>query len=110
MVDLQSLPDRHGHFGPYGGMFVPETLMDALNTLAAEYATAREDKFFQAELADSLKDFASRPTPLYLAERLTANWAAPKSTSSARISSTQAPTRSTKFSGRFCWRGAWAKS
>jgi tryptophan synthase beta subunit len=52
-------------------MFVPETLMDALNTLAAEYATAREDKAFQAELADSLKDFAGRPTPLYLAERLT---------------------------------------
>jgi tryptophan synthase beta chain len=71
MVDLQSLPDRHGHFGPYGGMFVPETLMDALNTLAAEYAKAREDRTFQAELADSLKDFAGRPTPLYFAERLT---------------------------------------
>jgi tryptophan synthase beta chain len=71
MVDLQSLPDQHGHFGPYGGMFVPETLMDALNTLAAEYAAAREDKVFQAELADSLKDFAGRPTPLYFAERLT---------------------------------------
>jgi tryptophan synthase beta chain len=71
MVDLQSLPDRHGHFGPYGGMFVPETLMDALNTLAAEYAAAREDKVFQAELADSLGDFAGRPTPLYFAERLT---------------------------------------
>jgi tryptophan synthase beta chain len=52
-------------------MFVPETLMDALNTLAAEYAAAREDKVFQAELADSLKDFAGRPTPLYFAERLT---------------------------------------
>jgi tryptophan synthase beta chain len=71
MVDLQSLPDRHGHFGRYGGMFVPETLMDALNTLAAEYAIAREDQVFQAELADSLKDFAGRPTPLYFAERLT---------------------------------------
>ena len=71
MVDLQSLPDRHGHFGPYGGMFVPETLMAALNALADEYATAREDKLFQAELADSLKDFAGRPTPLYFAERLT---------------------------------------
>ena len=71
MVDLQSLPDQHGHFGPYGGMFVPETLMDALNTLADEYAAAREDNVFQAELADSLKDFAGRPTPLYFAERLT---------------------------------------
>jgi tryptophan synthase beta chain len=71
MVDLQSLPDQHGHFGPYGGMFVPETLMDALNTLADEYAAAREDTVFQTELAESLKDFAGRPTPLYLAERLT---------------------------------------
>jgi tryptophan synthase beta chain len=52
-------------------MFVPETLMDALNTLADQYAAAREDKTFQAELAESLKDFAGRPTPLYFAERLT---------------------------------------
>lgn len=71
MVDLQTLPDRHGHFGPYGGMFVPETLMDALHTLAAEYEKARQDASFQAELADSLKDFAGRPTPLYFARRLT---------------------------------------
>jgi tryptophan synthase beta chain len=70
MIDLQSLPDQHGHFGPYGGMFVPETLMDALNTLADEYATARQDRTFQEELAASLKDFAGRPTPLYFAERL----------------------------------------
>ena len=71
MIDLQSLPDKHGHFGPYGGMFVPETLMDALHTLAGEYAQAREDKTFQNELAATLKDFAGRPTPLYFAERLT---------------------------------------
>ncbi len=71
MIDLQNLPDAHGHFGPYGGMFVPETLMDALNSLADEYAKAREDSTFQAELADSLKDFAGRPTPLYFAARLT---------------------------------------
>jgi len=71
MIDLQNLPDAHGHFGQYGGMFVPETLMDALNTLAQEYAKAREDSTFQAELAYSLKDFAGRPTPLYFAARLT---------------------------------------
>ncbi len=71
MIDLQNLPDQNGHFGPYGGMFVPETLMDALNTLTEEYAKAREDNTFQAELAASLKDFAGRPTPLYFAERLT---------------------------------------
>ncbi len=52
-------------------MFVPETLMDALNTLSEEYAKAREDKTFQEELAATLKDFAGRPTPLYFAERLT---------------------------------------
>ncbi|MEK0444830.1 MAG: tryptophan synthase subunit beta [Verrucomicrobiota bacterium] len=71
MIDLQSLPDKHGHFGPYGGMFVPETLMDALNTLAEEYAKAREDRTFQDQLSATLKDFAGRPTPLYFAERLT---------------------------------------
>jgi tryptophan synthase beta chain len=71
MTDLQNLPDQHGHFGPYGGMFVPETLMDALNTLTEEYAKARADQTFQQELADTLKDFAGRPTPLYFAERLT---------------------------------------
>jgi tryptophan synthase beta chain len=71
MIDLHSLPDTRGHFGPYGGMFVPETLMDALNALTQEYAAAREDQTFQAELAASLKDFAGRPTPLFFAERLT---------------------------------------
>jgi tryptophan synthase beta chain len=71
MIDLQSLPDQRGHFGPYGGMFVPETLMDALHTLTAEYAKAREDSAFQAELSKTLREFAGRPTPLYLAQRLT---------------------------------------
>jgi tryptophan synthase beta chain len=71
MLDLQSLPDAHGHFGPYGGMFVPETLMTALNELTAEYTKAREDADFQRELAWLLQNFAGRPTPLYFAERLT---------------------------------------
>ncbi len=71
MIDLETLPDSRGHFGPYGGMFVPETLMTALNELTAEYEKARKDPAFQAELAAVLKDFAGRPTPLYFAERLT---------------------------------------
>src|SRR3954453_15113600 len=71
MIDLQTLPDQHGHFGPYGGMFVPETLMTALNDLTAEYLKAKADPAFQAELAALLKDFAGRPTPLYYAHRLT---------------------------------------
>ena len=65
------LPDAHGHFGPYGGMFVPETLVSALHDLAAEYERAKHDAEFQIELGTLLRDFAGRPTPLYLAERLT---------------------------------------
>jgi len=68
---LETVPDATGHFGPYGGMFVPETLMTALHELTAEYARARSDKAFAAELDYLLRDFAGRPTPLYLAERLT---------------------------------------
>jgi tryptophan synthase beta chain len=71
MIDLATLPDAHGHFGPYGGMFVPETLMTALNELTEEYAKAREDAAFQRELSWLLHEYAGRPTPLYFAERLT---------------------------------------
>ena len=68
---MQTLPDAHGYFGPYGGMFVPETLMTPLRDLADEYDRARRDPSFQSELAALLADFAGRPTPLYFAERLT---------------------------------------
>ncbi len=57
-------------FGPYGGRFVPETLIAALDELSAAWAEAREDEDFQAELSMLLRDFVGRPTPLYLAERL----------------------------------------
>jgi tryptophan synthase beta chain len=73
MTALQQLPDVHGHFGPYGGMFVPETLMSALDELAAEYDIAKNDPAFQNELDELLHNFAGRPTPLYFAERLTTN-------------------------------------
>jgi tryptophan synthase beta chain len=73
MTAFETLPDATGHFGPYGGMFVPETLMTALHELTAEYARARKDPAFAAELDYLLRDFAGRPTPLYLAERLTAH-------------------------------------
>ena len=68
---LETVPDQRGHFGPYGGMFVPETLVSALNALAAEYERAKNDPKFHDELAILLRDFAGRPTPLYFAERLT---------------------------------------
>jgi tryptophan synthase beta chain len=57
-------------FGPYGGRFVPETLIAALDELSAAWAEAREDERFQGELATLLRDFVGRPTPLYQAERL----------------------------------------
>jgi tryptophan synthase beta chain len=65
------LPDERGHFGPYGGMYVPETLMTALFELDEAYRAARQDPAFQAELNRLLKEYAGRPTELYLAERLT---------------------------------------
>src|SRR6187401_61589 len=71
MTDLQSLPDRHGHFGRFGGMFVPETLMTALLELTEEYEKAKTDPAFKAELDGLLRDYCGRPTPLYFAERLT---------------------------------------
>src|SRR6059058_6269301 len=78
MPSPKTVPDAHGHFGPYGGMFVPETLMSALHELAAEYERARSDPEFQNELSILLRDFAGRPTPLYFAERLTNKLAGPK--------------------------------
>ena len=70
-LDRQTVPDSSGHFGPYGGIFVPETLMAALEELESVYSAARLDPGFQAELRQNLSEFAGRPTPLYLAERLT---------------------------------------
>jgi len=68
---LTSLPDAGGRFGPYGGCFVPETLIDALEQLSAEYDKARRDPAFQAEFAHYLQACVNRPSPLYFAERLT---------------------------------------
>ena len=67
----QQLPDSHGHFGTYGGMFVPETLMDPMKVLAAEYEKAKADPEFQKELDYLLRHYCGRPTPLYYAERWT---------------------------------------
>src|SRR5467141_3134573 len=78
MRAIETLPDAHGHFGIYGGMFVPETLMTALHELAAEYERAKNDPQFQNQLAQLLRDFAGRPTPLYFAERLTKKLGAAK--------------------------------
>jgi tryptophan synthase beta chain len=66
-----SEPDQLGHFGPFGGRFVPETLIPVLDELTAAYEFARTDPEFQRRLADLFKRYVGRPTPLYFAERLT---------------------------------------
>ena len=68
---VTQVPDATGHFGPYGGMFVPETLMAPLQELAAEYERAKKDPAFKNELKFLLEEYAGRPTPLYRAARMT---------------------------------------
>ncbi|MCE2826770.1 MAG: tryptophan synthase subunit beta [Verrucomicrobium sp.] len=66
-----SMPDTTGHFGPFGGRYVPETLVHPLQQLEDEYWRAQQDPEFQRELDYYLREFVGRPTPLYFAERLT---------------------------------------
>jgi len=66
-----SLPDALGRYGAFGGRFVPETLMDALNRLSVAYAEAIIDPAFRARLDDYLRDYVGRPSPLFFAKRLT---------------------------------------
>ncbi|MDX1335184.1 MAG: tryptophan synthase subunit beta [Gammaproteobacteria bacterium] len=67
--DWSQLPDEKGHFGPYGGCFVSETLMEALDELKASYARLKDDEEFQAEFDADLAHYVGRPSPLYHAER-----------------------------------------
>lgn len=69
-VDYRQLPDGSGHYGLYGGKFVPETLMSPLEELEVAYLEARRDPSFQEELDLLLREFVGRPTPLYFAGRL----------------------------------------
>lgn len=65
-----SQPDKTGHFGEFGGQYVPETLMSCLNDLDAEFQSSLKDKNFQSEFKELLSEYAGRPTRLYYAERL----------------------------------------
>ncbi|PWT85439.1 MAG: tryptophan synthase subunit beta, partial [Acidobacteria bacterium] len=76
--EISQLPDVDGHFGPYGGIFVPETLMPAIQQLREEYECARQDAEFKLELNRLLRSFCGRPTPLYFAERLTEKLGGPR--------------------------------
>jgi tryptophan synthase beta chain len=72
------MPDSRGRFGPYGGRYVPETLVAPLEDLERAYTAAREDPKFQAELDSLLHNFAGRPTPLQFASRLTEHLSGPR--------------------------------
>ena len=74
----QNIPDKSGHFGEYGGKFVPETLMPALEQLEREYLTAKDDPKFNEELKYYLNEYVGRPSPLYFARRLTEKLNGPK--------------------------------
>jgi tryptophan synthase beta chain len=70
MKRASRVPDARGHFGRFGGRFVPEPLMAPLDELEQAYAKARRDRKFQQRFAELLRTYAGRPTPLYFAERL----------------------------------------
>src|SRR5690349_21386726 len=70
-ISTDSLPDARGRFGEFGGRYVPEVLMPAFEELTVAYEAARQDPEFQRELDYYLKEYVGRPTPLYLAARLT---------------------------------------
>jgi len=70
-IATETVPDAQGHFGPYGGRYVPETLMHPLKELEEEYFRTQQDPEFQQEFQYYLREFCGRPTPLYFAERLT---------------------------------------
>ncbi len=71
MKEDKQLPDSHGYFGQFGGRFVPETLMPALDELETAYEEAKRDPAFRAEFDSLSRNYSGRPTPLYFAERLT---------------------------------------
>ena len=91
---MPSLPDKKGHFGPYGGKFVPETLMGALAELEAVYRAAKRDKSFHKELNGYLHDFAGRETPLTETKRLAKLLGVKRFFSSAKTCCTPVRTRS----------------
>ena len=68
-MQMHDLPDARGHFGPYGGVFVAETLMAALDELRREYEAAKQDPDFQAEFRHELRHYVGRPSPIYHARR-----------------------------------------
>ena len=70
LVKKYNMPDKYGHFEEFGGKYVPETLIPALDELEQEYLKSKKDKNFQKEFFNLLKHYGGRPTPLYLAKNI----------------------------------------
>ena len=90
-------PDERGHFGIFGGRFVAETLMPLILDLEKAYADAKADPAFQAEMNGYLKHYVGRPSPLYLAERLTEHLGGAKPTANRRPVLSARPARVVQF-------------
>src|SRR4051794_41477517 len=97
---LTNLPDAQGRFGPYGGRYVPETLMDALRQLSVYYEAARQDPDFQAQFQHYLRTYVGRPSLLYFAERLTQEAGGAPSFLKAEAINKTAPTKLTNSIGQ----------
>jgi tryptophan synthase beta chain len=101
---------RAGRFGVYGGRYVPETLVAALDELERAYEEAKADAAFQAELSSLLKDYAGRPTPLYFAKRLTEQLGGAKIYLKREDLLHTGAHKINNALGQGCWRSAWARS
>lgn len=95
-------PDARGYFGPFGGKFIPEALVAAVDEVAVEYDKAKSDPAFAAELDGLLVHYTGRPSPLTEVRRFAEHAGEPGSSSSARTSTTPARTRSTTCWARRC--------
>ena len=99
-----------GYYGRFGGRYVPETLMAALDELEAAYRRYAVDPEFIKELNDLYQYYSGRPTPLYYAERFSRELGQGRIYLKREDLNIPAPIRSTTPSVRFCWPSGWAKS
>ena len=104
------LVEKQGYFGNYGGRFVPETLVPALDELTSAYQALKTDAAFWQEFESLCHYYIGRPTPLYFAERLTAHCGGAKSCSNGKTWRIPAPIRLITPSARGCWPKNWARN
>ena len=102
-------PDATGHFGPYGGAFIPEVLIPATEALTEAYAKAQNDPTFQAEYEDLLRTYVGRPTALTFANRLTGELGRGRIYLKREDLCHTGAHKVNNTIGRSCWPGAWAK-